>query len=144
MPIKSANINLGAQTVVTTAETVVLTTAPYVYDMPNPFVGGEHAGAGQGVTINGLVNIAPIGAGTTLGTVRVRQGNLTGPVVGGAAGSITQSLVAGNSAEITYAALDTSRWCAQNGGGVYVVTIQMTGATGNSTVQPVTCDVMGA
>lgn len=144
MATKIVSENLGSQTVVTTAETVVMTTPAYVYDEANPFVGGEHQGAGQGVTVSGIINVTPVGTGATSATVRVRQGSISGPIVGGAAGTITQNVVAGNSLEITYEAVDTSRFCAQSGGGVYVVTIQFTGATGNSTIQPVTVDVEGA
>lgn len=144
MPTKISQVNLGSQTVVTTAETVVITTNPYVYDEPNPFVGGEHVGSGQGVTISGIINVVPVGTAATSATVRVRQGSIAGPIVGGAAGSIVQTVAAGNSIEITYEAVDTSRFCAQSGGGVYVVTIQFTAATGNSTIQPVTVDVEGA
>lgn len=131
---------LTTTTVVTTAETVAVTCTPFLYDFPNPFVGGEHSGAGQGVTVKGIVNINPAGAGSTLVTVRVRQGNLTGPVVGD---PITQTIAATNQAEVTYYALDTSRFCAANGGGTYVVTVQMTGATGNSTIAYASAEVGG-
>jgi len=140
MANKIAQQNSGSQTVVTTAETTVVTTPAYVYDYPNPFVGGEHAGAGQGVTVSGVLNVNPAGTAATAVTVRVRQGTITGTIVS----TELQSVVAGNSQEVTYEGVDTSRWCAQAGGGVYVVTVQFTAATGNSTITLATVDVEGA
>jgi hypothetical protein len=140
MPNTVTNTNSVSTTVVTTAETVVLTCAPFTYDFPNPYVGAEHSGAGQGVTVKGIVNVAPAGTGATAATVRVRQGSVTGTVVGA---SLAQTVAAGNSTELTYWAQDTSRFAAQAGGGVYVVTVQFTGATGNSTVTYAAADVGG-
>jgi hypothetical protein len=127
-------------TPVTTAETVVLTSAPYTYDMPNPFVGTEHAGTGQGVRINGVVYFSNTGASTTSQIVRVRQGGLTGTIIGGI--SFSQNVTAAGNAVIAYDEIDTSRFAA--GGGVYVVTVQAVAATGNPTVQEATMCIQGA
>lgn len=131
----------GNQAVVNATETVILTTNAYTYDYPNPFVGGEHAGPGQGVTISGVVNVNPVGTAGTAATIRVRQGSIAGPVVGVAE---PETVAAGNAYAIPYEALDSSRFAAQSGGGVWVVTIQFTAATANSTVINVTADVEGA
>jgi hypothetical protein len=113
---------------VTTAETVVLTSAGYVYDNPNPYVGGEHVGSGQGVRINGIVYFSTTAAGTTAITVRVRQGSLAGALVGA---QITQSVTANTAAVIAFDEIDFSRFPAAEGGGVYVVTVQGVASTGN-------------
>ena len=131
----------GPVTAVTTAETVLITSNPYVYDYPNPFVGGEHSGPGQGVTISGTVDVTAAGTAASLVTIRVRQGSITGAVVGGAQ---TDVVTAGPGPVIPYEAVDTSRWCAQAGGGVYVVTAQVSSATTNSTFGPITVDIEGA
>lgn len=138
----SAVVNqvLTSTTVTTTTETALITTSPYTYDFPNAYVGGEHSGAGQGIVVHGTININPAGTGATLATVRVRQGSLTGPVVGD---PITQTIAATNQQEMAYWAQDTSRFCAQSGGGVYVITVQFTGATANSTVAYAICEVKG-
>lgn len=143
MGIKISQSNVGAQTMTLNAETALMTTSPYVYDNPNPFVGGEHAGTGQGVTISGMFNLT-VGTTATTVTVRVRQGTIAGPIVGGAGATLVQTVVAGNNVLIPFEFLDTTRFPAQSGGAVYVVTAQMGAATGNSTVQPITTDVMGA
>lgn len=131
----------GSQTVVNANETVILTTNPYTYDQPNPFVGTEHTGGGQGVTVSGVVDVNPVGTAGTAATIRVRQGSISGAVVGVAE---PMTVAAGNAYAIPYEALDSTRWAAQSGGGVWVITIQFTAATANSTVINVTADVEGA
>lgn len=128
-------------TPVTNAETVVLTSAPYTYDEPNPFLGLEHAaqGPGQGVRINGIVNYSTTGTGTTQVTIRVRQGSLTGPVVGAA---VTTTVTAATPATIPFDEIDFTRFAA--GGGVYVVTATAGGATGNPTIPEATMCIQGA
>jgi hypothetical protein len=131
----------GSVTPVTTAETVVLTSLPYVYDNPNPYVGGEHSGGGQGVRINGIIYYSATATGTTAVTVRVRQGGLTGPVVGQA---IIAAVTASATAVIAYDEVDTSRYPAQAGGGVYVVTVVTNGATANPSIAEATLCLTGA
>ena len=131
----------GSLAVVNATETVILTTNAYTYDYPNVFVGTEHAGSGQGVTISGVVDVNPVGTAGTAATIRVRQGSISGTVVGVAE---VETVAAGNAYAIPYEALDTTRWAAQAGGGVWVVTIQFTAATANSTVVNVTADIEGA
>jgi len=131
----------GSQTVVNATETVIATTNAYTYDYPQSFVGGEHSGLGQGVTISGVVAVNPVGTSATLATIRVRQGSIAGPVVGVA---LPETVAAGSQVTLAYEAFDTTRFAAQSGGGVYVVTIQFTAASANSTVIAVTLDVEGA
>jgi hypothetical protein len=117
-------------------ETVIMTSLVYTYDNPNPFVGLEHAGGGQGVRISGQISITP-GASTTAGVVRVRQGGLAGTQVGN---TITVPLTAAVPNSIPYDQIDNTRYPA--GGGVYVVTLSTTAATGVGSVTEctMTCD----
>ena len=119
-------------------ETVIITGAPYVYDQPNSFVGGEHSGAGNGVKLSGIINITP-GATTTAGVVRIRQGSLAGPIVGLAQ---TSALAAGVPQTIAYDEYDTTRYPA--GGGIYVVTLSTTAASAVGTVNVATLATDGA
>lgn len=129
-------------TLVNAAETAVIVTSPYVYDYPNPFVGGEHAGSGPGVSISGVINVTTIGLNATNIFVKVRQGN-------GVGGTIVQnytynvSVGAGSTYDVAYDLPDTSRWCAQTGGGIYTVTVQINNATANSTVGMASANVQG-
>lgn len=143
MAIKQINrLSPATVTVVTVAETVVLTSAPYYYDQPNPFVGGEHAGAGQGVSISGEMNISALGGSTTGATIRVRQGSIAGPVVGQ---PLTPRVVAADVTDtLFYETEDLTRYPAQAGGGIYVVTIQFTAAAGNATINEATMEIQGA
>jgi hypothetical protein len=119
-------------------ETVIITGLPYVYDNPNPYVGLEHSGPGNGVKLSGIINITP-GASTTAGVIRVRQGSLTGAVVGL---SQTSALAAGVPQTLTYDEFDTSRYPAA--GGVYVLTLSTTAATAVGTVNVATLTTDGA
>lgn len=108
------------------AETVIASTAAYQYDFPNPFVGGEHAGSGGGINISGSLGFSSVGTSTTAVVVRVRQGNLTGPIVQAA---LTKPVTAGTADTVSYDFIDTSRAAAQAGGVVYVLTVASTGLT---------------
>lgn len=122
------------------AETVVVTTPGYVYDYPQSFVGTEHQGAGQGVTVSGIVAFSVVGAGVTSATVKVKQGVIGGTQVGA---SFQVPVAAGVPNVIPFAVNDITRWPAQAGGGIYVVTVTETGSTGASTVAGV-ANVEGA
>lgn len=122
------------------AETVIITTPGYVYDNPQAFVGTEHLGAGQGVTVSGVVVFTVVGSGVTSASVRIRQGALAGIQVGA---TFTAPVAAGVPNVIPFIGNDLSRFPAQAGGGVYVVTVSETAATGASTVTGV-CNVEGA
>lgn len=115
-------VNPGAS-----AETVIY-TAPAV-----------QTGAGAGpIGISGTVNITP-GTGTTAIVIRVRQGSLTGPLVGVAS---THTVVAGSPQSISFGATDFSTFTEQVGGGVYVVTAAQTGGTGAGTTNMVDIEVI--
>jgi hypothetical protein len=134
----SSRLSPSTVTVVTTAETVVATMPAIVYDLPAASSSG--AGAGQGVTITASVN-ATNSAATTTATLRVRQGTLTGPIVGV---GLVQPATPSVAQEFFIEEFDNSRVPAQSGGVVYVVTIQYAGATGNSTVNECVVDVAGS
>lgn len=122
---------VSAVTVTLAAETVVAVTPAYVYDQPNPYVGGEHTGAGGGVGISGVVNFTVVGTAATAVTLRIRYGSGTG---GAVVGTYTASVAAGSTYIFAYDLSDATRWAAQSGGGIYTLTAQMTAATANSTV----------
>lgn len=131
MPGTIANQALASTTVVTTAETAAVSSSAYVYDFPNSAEGGS-GNSGNGILISGIVNISPFGTGSTLCTVRIRQGTgITGAIVND---PIVRTVTAGTSVDISIMAIDNSRWTAQAGGGTYTLSVQMTGATGNSTI----------
>lgn len=109
------------------AETVIYTT---------PAV---QAGAGVGaVGISGTVNITP-GTSTTAIIIRIRQGSLTGALVGV---SPSHTVAAAAPQSISYGAADTSSFIEQSGGGVYVVTAQQTGGTVAGTTNSVDIEVI--
>lgn len=108
------------------AETTIVTSSPYQYDYPNPYVGGEHSGAGQGVCISGQLNLSNVGTGTTALVVRCRQGSLIGPIVQAA---ITKPVAAGTADTVPYEFIDQSRVSAQSGGVQYFITVASTGLT---------------
>lgn len=138
MPVKlSSRLSPGTVTVTTTAETTVASVGPFVYDLP---VGGAQSNPGQGVTITASIN-ATNSAATTTATLRVRQGSITGPIVGvGLVMPATPSVAQ----EFFIEEFDTSRVPAQSGGVTYFVTIQYAGASGNSTVNECIVDVAGS
>jgi len=134
----SSRLSPATVTAVTTAETVVTTMPAIVYDLPQPTSG---AGAGgQGVTITVSVNATNSAASTTA-TLRVRQGSLTGPIVGV---GLVQPATPSVAQEFFIEEFDNSRVPAQAGGVVYVVTIQYAGASGNSTINECVVDVAGS
>lgn len=109
------------------AETVVYTT---------PAI---QMGAGEGpVGITGTLNVVP-GTGTTAVVIRVRQGNVTGPLVGVA---LTHTVAAGAVQSVSFGATDTGDFLQQPGGGQYVVTAQQTGGTANGTTNAVDVEVV--
>lgn len=131
MPAEVMSFTSSNVTVVTTAETAVLTTPAMVYDQPT----------GQGVRISGVIAVNPVGTAATAATVRVRQGNgTTGPLVG--IGE-PETVAAGNSVDIPFDVEDTTRQPAESGGIQYTVTIAFTSATGNSTVVQASLDAKG-
>jgi len=106
------------------AETTIVSTAVYQYDFPNPFVGGEHSGSGQGISISGQLNLSNVGTGTTALVIRCRQGSLTGPLVQAA---ITKPTTAGAADTMAFSFIDQSRAAA--GGVQYFITLASTGLT---------------
>jgi hypothetical protein len=117
-----AGTNPGAS-----AETVIYTT---------PAV---QTGAGMTpVGIAGTVNITP-GTGTTALVIRVRQGSLTGALVGIAA---SHTVAAGAPQSISFGATDLTQFTEQAGGGAYVITAQQTGGTGAGTSNMVDVEVI--
>lgn len=109
------------------AETVIYTT-------PNIQVG-----AGDGlIAVTGTVNITP-GATTTALVIRVRQGSLTGPLVGQAA---THTVAAAAPQSISFGATDSSGAAQAAGGIPYVVTVAQTGGTGAGTTNFVDIEVL--
>lgn len=121
MPYKQLNTFTAVNTPANGAEAVIATAGPYVYDWPNPFVGGEHSGSGGGVHISGTVTYTVVGTGATSAQIRVRQGGLTGPQVGP---TFQIPVVAGTPNTIPYDVADTTRVPAQAGGVTYVLTAQ--------------------
>lgn len=120
------NTVTGMANPATNVETVVYTTPAF------------QVGPGyNAVGIQGTVNITP-GVGATAVVIRVRQGGLTGPVVGFAP---SHTVAAGSPQSITFGATDVSTFLEQAGGGTYVVTVQQTGATGNGTTNMVDIQV---
>lgn len=118
--------NDGAQTLVTTAETVIgqfgsldVPAQPYQALAPVPAV------------ITGVVNVTP-GTTTSGVTIRVRQGSISGNVVGVAE---ADNVVAAVPADIPFEAND------QTGSATgWVITAQQTAATANGTVNLVSAD----
>ena len=112
----------SAVTVPTTTETVLATIGP--------FNENQAAGFGQGVAFDGNVNLT-VGTAGTAATLRVRNGGLTGTLIGSAQ---TQTVAAGNSVNIPISELDPT---LVQVGVSYVVTVQLTAATANSTANRV-------
>lgn len=108
----------SAVTLVTTAETVVGTVGPFNENMVPQ--------SGQGVFLEGNINITP-GTGTTAVVLRWRAASLTGALIGVAQ---TCSVTAGVASDIGCNELDPT---LVQVGAVYVLTAQQTGATANGT-----------
>lgn len=107
----------GAQVITTTAETVVAT-----------LLGVNSRGAGYPIYLTGQA-VFVINAGTTQTFLRIRQGNLSGAIVGGqvsaaggTAGGITQA--SGVVGGVFTPAQEVS-------GATFVLTVQATGAAAN-------------
>lgn len=114
----------SATTLTTTTETVAATSTTNIENQPG----------GQGVCINGVVNVTA-GTGTTAVTIRVRAGSgITGTVIGNA---VVHTLAAAAVANIPFETLDNSAG-ALVGTVTYSVTVQQTGASGNGTVNQAT------
>jgi hypothetical protein len=109
------------------AETVVYTT-------PN-ILTGQGDGA---IGITGTINLTP-GTGATAATVRIRQGSLTGPIVGG---SPAHTVAAAAAQSISFGVTDTTPFTEQAGGAPYVVTVQMTGASAATTINVLDVEVI--
>jgi hypothetical protein len=109
------------------AETVVYTT---------PAIQSGVAGSPVGIT--GTVNLSP-GTSATQAIIRVRQGGLAGTLVGG---SPVHTVAAGAAQSISFGVTDTSGWTEQAGGGVYVVTVQMTGGAATTTMNVLDIEVI--
>jgi hypothetical protein len=106
----------GSQTITTTTETVVAT------------LGGLNTAPSQSrVAMTGIVNIT-VGTGGTSVTLRVRRASVSGTVVGVA---MSHTVAAGSNYSLAVQALDSPGEVA---GATYVVTVAVTAATGNSTV----------
>lgn len=81
------------------------------------------------VDVKAVANLTPGTANTAI-VLRVRQGGLTGTVVGVAA---THTVAAGAPQSIAIAATDASGYLGQVNGGQYVITGSATAATGAGT-----------
>lgn len=127
----------SAVTLVTTAETVVATVGPFntvtaagagsqaLNTVPQGSATYSQAGP-QGVAIAGSINLL-VGTGGTAAVVRVRQGSLTGALVGLAQ---TTTVIAGNVVDLDVGELDANPVSP----ATYVVTVSVTGASANSTM----------
>ena len=119
--------NSGFSNPAAAAETVVYTSPALV------------AGSGEGVIgISGTINLTP-GTGATACVVRVRAGTLTGTLLGA---SPSHTVAAGAAQSVSFGATDNSDFLQQAGGGSYVVTVQMTGATGSTTINVLDVEVI--
>lgn len=125
-----------AVTVVTTAETVIATLTPFTENQ-----GLANAGTGdlrnlqvasgpgaQGVLLSLIANCL-IGTGATAAVLRLRVNTLTGTII---ATTQTLTVVAGQTVNLDAMWLDAV--LSYPNGVQYVVTLQMTGASGNTTV----------
>lgn len=92
---------------------------------------------GEGYKISGVVNFTEGTNGTAV-TLRVRQGTLTGTLVGVGA---VHTLAAAAVASIPYSVVDTAAATSPPAGGVYVLTAQQTAATANGTANIATLEV---
>lgn len=119
MSTEQAYLIANGTNIPTTTETVVATilTPP------------ENQPTGQGMLINAQVNMTP-GAGTTSVIVRIRQGSLTGAVVGQPNAAPATAALANS----TFAAMELDTTVLYPVGNTYVITVQQTAATGNGTI----------
>jgi hypothetical protein len=131
MPSRYTVMVTSPVTITTTTETVVATAPAFSYNNPGT----------SGVSISGVINLT-MGTAGTGSIIRVRQGSLTGPIVG-VSGGTTQTEAAAAVANIPFEVEDTSGFY-QAANSIYVVTVQPVAATGNSTVNQATIEVAGA
>lgn len=125
-----------AVTLVTTAETVIGTLGPFSVNQGISFGGAGDLrllqpatppGA-EGVIVELYANIL-VGTGATALTFRLRANSLTGAII---PTTLTETVVAGQTINASAVWLDAT--LAYPTGILYVVTAQMTAASGNSTV----------
>lgn len=115
--------NLDSQQIAA-AQTIVTTTE---LDCGTVSLGGRNVGTGEGLVISGCVNVTQGTNGTAV-TVRVRKGEgIAGTVVGQA---LVSPLAAAAAGSIPFHAIDSAP--ADNAS--YSVTVQLTAATANGTV----------
>jgi hypothetical protein len=115
--------NLDTQQIAA-AQTIVTTTE---LDCGTVSLGGRVVGAGEGLAITGSVNVTQGTSGTAV-TVRVRKGEgIAGTVVGQA---LVSPLAAAAAGTIPFGVIDT----APADGATYSVTVQLTAAAANGTV----------
>jgi hypothetical protein len=120
----------SGQTLVTTAETVI-GTFPALEGTPPSVT--PYAGQGIPTLVSGNVNVTP-GAAATGIIVRIRQGSLTGAVIGTPAE--TDTVAASVPVDVPFEGFDPA------GATTYVVTVQQVAATGNGTVNVVSADAI--
>ncbi len=115
--------NIDSQAI-TAAQAIVTTTE---LDCGTVSLGGNPVPQGEGVVISGAVNVTQGTNGTAV-TVRVREGEgITGTVIGQA---LVTPVAAAAAQTIAFWALDT----APGDNQTYSVTVQLTAATANGTV----------
>lgn len=123
MSSEAAFVSTVATSLVTTAETAVLT-----FTIPP-----ENNPTGQGIYFNGTVNLTP-GASTTSITCRIRQGvGVAGAVVGVACTTPVTAALANSTGEITV--VDPT--LSYPAGNTYTLTVAQNAATGNGTMSQV-------
>lgn len=128
MTTQGAYISSAATSLVTTAETAILT-----FSIPP-----ENQGpTGQGIYLD--VNaVLTTGAAATAVVLRLRQGNGVG---GAIVGQPCQTQVAAAQANAIASAAALDPQTSYPAGNTYTVTAQQVGATGNGTMQQVTASV---
>lgn len=112
-------------------------TAVYVTPVL-PAVGPAEAPGVTPVGISGTINLTP-GTAATGATIRVRQGNGLGGAVVSAAAPL-HTVAAGAAQSISFGATDATGYL--QGGGQYTITVQMTAATGATTINLVDAEVL--
>jgi hypothetical protein len=126
MPNAYKAMATGATPMITTAETVAVNTPNISYNNA----------MGSGLSISGTVNVLA-GAGVTGITLRVKQGGISGGLLGN---PTLNTIPAGNTETLVFDVVDLSNY-ASAPGSFYTVTALATGATGNSTINQATIEV---
>ena len=119
----------GVSNPAASAETVIYTT-------PAISAGQQVQNPGNPVSITGTVNITP-GTSTTGITIRIRQGSLTGPVIGVAP---LHTVVAGAPQSISFGGTDATTFLESPNS--YVITAQQTAGTVAGTTNMVDVEVL--